>query len=491
MDIIDVVALVKDQKELKDIEVYGYITEKVDRPSNLASSCRVEDGGMFVEMKVFAINLQTYQYELEEKGIYSKDNHIYFANGVLGLYVDNQVDVGNWYSVRGTLRNTSKQDSSCLAMYDLKKHEEGWCIEKNRLGNIDISSWRDSSRLKHYLLESAEKREVVLPKEVNNLQRFHCVPKVELALTNKDNGSVSYEESVKEVEFSEITKIVVTKKLQDAKRDVVEYLKGVLDTYKKKDGDEKFDILLKQLEVSYQRKLLGVATTGEELLNSFAEDREYVKEVMKKFNRREQVKLSLEEKEELYMLIVATILKISSSVFLDVYETLNSMGADVIEVLKSNPYLLLYFNDELGFKDVDYMASCFIDFAIQDIELERDIAFLYSVCRERGVLEYETLQSFSYLLAVDEYNLISFSGSILKNQVKIDISEYLDSRVTYERELYHLEEYKEGKDSYFSYLSKERIENAVEVGLARGIFVVYERNDKKYIGTPERVEERL
>lgn len=190
MEYIDILALLKAFKgSLKNVEVYGRISARLNRPSNLLDSCSTSPNGFFVKMELFAINLSYYSQYLKNYG-YSAPNNIYMINGSMCTFVESTGHhYPDFYSIRGTLRFGSRTSTDYVTIFDFKKNGNNWNIEPSIISNIVIDNWDTNSLCYKWISRCYETGLLEQPVEVSGLRKCLCVE--QKIVVNESNKSLS------------------------------------------------------------------------------------------------------------------------------------------------------------------------------------------------------------------------------------------------------------------------------------------------------------
>lgn len=153
---------------LKGVRVYGYISHKLSRPSNLMDSCALEEGGIFVRMNVMCVDLSYYAQWLKENGLYNKGCK-YFVNGSICLFVQGEgKKYPDWYSTLVTLRQSAKQDLSYVCGFQFHKRGSNWFLACCQLDNILSDEEFEIGRIRDVL-----ENRLTVPPEVLSLPCMH------------------------------------------------------------------------------------------------------------------------------------------------------------------------------------------------------------------------------------------------------------------------------------------------------------------------------
>lgn len=178
MRYIDLVNLLQRyNRELKNVEVYGIISSRLNRPMNLDDSLKYSKTGIFVKVDVFAVNLSYYAEYLKSMGIASKDG-IYMVNGSLVTFIEPQGKVlPDWYAMRGTLRFGDRQSTDFVSLYKFKKDGKSWVLDDTDLYDFEITGVSKDPELSPVLQNCINHNAIVYPKCVENLPKFYHFPR--------------------------------------------------------------------------------------------------------------------------------------------------------------------------------------------------------------------------------------------------------------------------------------------------------------------------
>ncbi len=168
MAYIDLLAYTRDNKALRDIEVFGYIKKEIDTPTNLEEGLGKE--GHFYVMGVYCVNLSSHAENLKELGMPAPDS-IYYVNGDICVY-SLEVREG-WLSCTGDLRCGTKERSNYLCMFNFCKVRGKWSLKSNEFDSTNKARfWSDDCACKLSFIDSRDSDTVLRPTFVEELPKF-------------------------------------------------------------------------------------------------------------------------------------------------------------------------------------------------------------------------------------------------------------------------------------------------------------------------------
>lgn len=390
MNYIDILSLLKLHKgTLKDVRVYGYTGDKLERPDNIFSSVTIDEGCSFRVFKVYAIDLSNYADELGVLGV-STEKSTFFVNGSICVLTRDLQNYPDWYRIDGDLRFGSKVSNNYVTMLNYVKKDGQWHIGENKLEDFEAGVEFGTE------LKSVAFGEELLPAEVRSLPAMRAVqsiadlvdtnetevPLEQNAVYGKERG---YFRAVDRMELAAFSK-------------KYEKFKGVLDEAESKldkvlsDLENEFYIeedypqvteLLDRLNNNMKRKATTNCMTGRTIINKYLNEFgrkaafNYQGVSMKKFitdnfelikgyvvfherdlftgKAYDLVKTAFGNQEKLYAGLLSAITGIPLK---SACEICVSHKVSFIKVVTSNPYILFALG-VINFTDADYLANVF------------------------------------------------------------------------------------------------------------------------------------
>lgn len=550
MDSIDLQALVRTFKKLEGVEIYGYITSKLPRPTNLLQSCTVEDNGFFVRMDVLAVNLSRYKQYLKDCGITNKENNdIYLVNGSVALYVDSRGIYPDWYAVRGTLRLGSHADSHYLVMFPFIKKGSSWSIGKNTLDTMEISGWGRNSRLYASVQESLRNGRVTVPPDVQQYPKFshrmttnqniivhqqsanqaqsEVASTSELATMQSTESSFKPQDRDKVKEPNEMYKILQDKleKIKSSSKTIMESLKNEY-ALQEDSVDSHVEYLVKSLKANlkgkpsvssstgrvlltkYLKDFSGYAnesylntTVGKFLIERFYEVAEYILDSEREINAGGKALLlcrnAFGDREQFYARMLGVLLGINTERLVSICTTCTDNDLSFVKIATTNPYIFLVLSSDLSYKDVDYMAYCLGLCNKKEITRFKLIGIIYDYLNNSsdGDTVYKVSDLFKSCLGVvltkAKYNQCMTSGTYLSETVRSNIYYYLDNTLTRASYMYPSSGWRNKGYSYILPLSRNELELGVNLIIQYGLALTFERDGEVWIASKEYVNREL
>lgn len=467
--VINILSLLKAfNGKLDKVKVYGKVVARLNRPSNLLSNCTERNGGIYVKVDVFAIDLSYYQSYLKDFGYAEKDNIYLVAKGsTLCAYVPaNGYKYPDFYTIEGTLRLGSRTSSEYCVMFNFIKGEgNAWTIGFNSLSDIEFSDWTDGTQHKTLGLQMGNTGVVEYAPEASTFPPMCCVDKyIEV---NKPEPTVSYEpeqhivsnkceyhenrQSVKD--YSDVAK-ELEDKLKTAKSSSQTFI-NTLKTDYANFSDEYVRSLAERLLANLKHKANPVGNTGRSILLKYIKEfsnaeKNYLgnrkvcdilidnyQDIIGYMLDGEQVMLSgvaydvcrnaFGSPEYFYAGIISKIIGVD---LIPVASTCLSNSICFSKLINENPYALQLIAD-LPFKTIEHIALCFGKSNDNDLTSYRNISILNSfindtsdgsTCFNKAELIYKKL---GLTLTESNYNKIKQKGTYLSDTLVSDINTYL------------------------------------------------------------------
>lgn len=472
MDYIDLVALLRafQQKGLEKCEVYGKITRTLHKPDNIFDSVKLSDTGIFFEMSVFAVNLGYYKSYLASSGFKSSDD-IYMVNGSIIIYAENNVEVGEWYSARGTLRFGTKDPSNTyVGLLTYYKNDNAWFLKPCVLNDIDLNLWDKDTTCYKFMNLSIDSNDVVHPGVVNSLPRFSSTrARVEQTHESIEQIPTTVNKFKKISRSSIAEKSNTIDKLQgilaDAKVAKEKYLKSLIAEYGQTSlsyvhelvnnivlnlnvtstGSVTGKRLLKGYLSNYsgsEKKYIGKQTNADYLASIFGEVALYL------FDHNETVtadgsawslcKQAFGDIEIFYAGMVSEICGVPYDDMLVACLMCKKYDLSMVNILNRNPYVLQYLG-VLSFSYIEKLAVCFKKNEDKTIEKHRNIAYINNYIEDSmnsssTIFEIDKIKfpSIGVSLTKSKYIALQNYGSMLSQSVTAKVAAFLGkARLTY------------------------------------------------------------
>ena len=554
MDSIDLLALVKAFGKLDGIELYGYISSSLPRPINLFDTCKTQQGGSFVKMDVLAVNLQRYSQYLKQMGITNKENDdIYLVNGSVALYVSNRGVFPDWYATRGTLRLGSKTDGYYLNLFPFRKSGNDWGIEFNALDTMEISNWGRQSRLYLSVKKSLENGFVTVPNDVARLPRFTArltqgvitpiqqpkgtPPSLADSLQSAMNGVVPQVNISKQSNTFEVVDrddIVqpneIYKNLKDNLESIksfrAKFIESLKNEYSLEDStDDKVRFLVKSLRNNLKskphnsastgrmllKKYLGKfggyaserylgSTTGKYLIDDFDEVSEYILDSNAEVNADGKAwklcKKAFGNRELFYAKMLGIILGLDTDKLGDVCVQCNDNHLSFVDIITTNPYLLLLISSNFQYQEVDYIAYC-LGIKDKSIEGYKLIGIMYDYLNnsDNGSTVYKLSDIMSTKIGVSltkaKYTQCMNSGTYLSETLRCNIYFYLDNTLTKGSYLYPSNGWVKKGYTYTFPLSRNELELGIDLAVKNGIAIKLNKDSEVWVASSKLVEKEI
>lgn len=551
MDKIDLLTLVKTFGKLDGITLYGYIVSKLPRPFNLMASCQTHTDGFFVKMNVLAVNLQRYSQYLKQQGIVNKENDdIYLVNGDVALFVSDRGVYPDWYATTGTLRLGSKTDNNYLTLFPFRKTNDNWFIDLNTLDTMDIAGWNKQSRLYRAVYESIENKGLTIPDDVKELPRFEAkLIQGVVSPTNPQQSSViaNSEDNLNDAFASQVVpdrksfEIVdrqleiqpnelysnLQDKLKSIKVEREKFIKSLKTSYSIKDCDDsKIKFLINSLTTNlkskphnsastgrillkkYLSKFGGYAskpylgtTAGQYLIDDFTEVGDYILGNSDDISANGEAwflcKQAFGDKELFYALMLGVILGVDTSKLESACRKCNDNELSFVNIITTNPYLLLLITNEFNYADVDYIAYCLGLMHNKDIAEYKAIGIIYDYLNNSntGSTIFKLSEIYSSTIGVTltqaKYNQCMNSGTYLSETLRSNIYYYLDNSITKSSYEYIKEGWRKKGYTYILGLSRNEIKTGVDLVLQHGLALSFDKNNITWISSQNYVEKEI
>lgn len=424
IEFIDLLALLRAYKGkgLQRVCVYGRITKKLSRPTNLQDSLIESPNGIFVEMELFAVNLKYYEAYLRSNGYYNKDS-IYMVNGSIITFVENTTKLGvDWFTVFGTLRLGSRDiNDPYTCMFNFRKHGNVWYLDTLPVSDVELSEWDRNGSCYAWINESGRVNQVLHPKDVLALPRVSSALKQTYQPVQRAVGTPVNTETL--MPSTTIAKRTFNKENRQFIKEYNSYVdkfKAILDNSKtskqnfikdlkteysaNETTDYYLSYMLDGISMHLKNKVAPQAMTGRVLLkrylNNFTDsDKKYignqsaseylieiwdeVKQYILDHNTVvtadgvawELCTSAFGNVDLFYAEIVGIVVGFSFETIYSIWETCHKANISLIKILNENPYIL-QFVSSLSFNDIEKIALCFNQHCNQNLTKYKNIAML-------------------------------------------------------------------------------------------------------------------
>lgn len=386
--------------------VYGKVVRELERPNNIFSNVEVPSDAMFVKVDVFAVNLGYHASFLKEHGISNKGN-MYMVNGSLIAVVSRSISLGDWYSLRGTLRYGTKDLSNTyVGLLTYYKDDSGWHIRPSTCNDIEIDEFSDDPEIKGYLERSVDSNHVIVPPMVSAMSSFRA------SLSDRKTEIVSEQFSSRTRSFvrknrsscAPETDILENLRVlsRDAKSARSEFLLSLVSRYSAPDDDAIRYVCNSILE-NFSRRSSPSAFTGRALVKEYLSDfkganKAYAGTKIANYladcfdsvyaylfdtdasvpvdgEAWEICKTAFSDRELFFAGIVSSILGVEFSELRFALGRCESFGLSLSRVLTTNPYILGLVCT-LRFKDIERIALAFGVHLDRSLDLYRNVVML-------------------------------------------------------------------------------------------------------------------
>lgn len=424
IEFIDLLALLRAYKGkgLQRVCVYGRITKKLPRPTNLQDSLIESPNGIFVEMELFAVNLKYYEAYLRSNGYYNKDS-IYMVNGSIITFVENTTKLGvDWFTVFGTLRLGSRDiNDPYTCMFNFRKQGNAWYLDTLPVSDVELSEWDRNGSCYSWINESGRVNQVLHPKEVLALPRVNSVLKQTYQPVQRAVGTPVNTETL--MPSTTIAKRIFNKENRQSIKEYNSYVdkfKAILDNSKTSkqnfirdlkieySADEITDYylsyMLDGISMHLKNKVAPQAMTGRVLLKKYLNNftgsnkkyignqsaSEYLIEIwdeVKQYILDHNTVVTVDgvawelctsafgNVDLFYAEIVGIVVGFSFETIYSIWETCHKANISLIKILNENPYIL-QFVSSLSFNDIEKIALCFNQHCNQNLTKYKNIAML-------------------------------------------------------------------------------------------------------------------
>lgn len=424
IEFIDLLALLRAYKGkgLQRVCVYGRITKKLPRPTNLQDSLIESPNGIFVEMELFAVNLKYYESYLRSNGYYNKDS-IYMVNGSIITFVENTTKLGvDWFTVFGTLRLGSRDiNDPYTCMFNFRKQGNAWYLDTLPVSDVELSEWDRNGSCYAWINESGRVNQVLHPKDVLALPRVNSVLKQTYQPVQRTVGIPVNTETL--MPSTTIAKRTFNKENRQSIKEYNSYVdkfKAILDNSKtskqnfirdlkteystNETTDYYLSYMLDGISMHLKNKVAPQAMTGRVLLKKYlnnftGSDKKYignqsaseylieiwdeVKQYILDHNTVvtadgvawELCTSAFGNVDLFYAEIVGIVVGFSFETIYSIWETCHKANISLIKILNENPYIL-QFVSSLSFNDIEKIALCFNQHCNQNLTKYKNIAML-------------------------------------------------------------------------------------------------------------------
>lgn len=525
--VINILSLLKAfGGKLERVKVYGKIVARLNRPSNLLSNCTEREGGTYVKVDVFAIDLSHYQSYLKDYGYCEKDNIYLVAEGsTLCTYVPLQgYKYPDFYEIDGTLRLGSRTSNEYCVMFNfIKGSNNNWTIGFNSLNDIEFSNWTDGTQHKTLGLRMGATNNVEYAPESNTFPPMCCIDKhIEV---NKPEATVSYEPEQRVItskvthhqsrevikEFSNIAK-ELKDKLDSSKTSLRDFTNKLKLEYFVND-DSYIRDLANRLNANLKHKVSPVGNTGRSYLLRYIKDfknadKDYLgsrkvydvlidhfseiipymldgEEVMLNGVAYEVCRNAFGNAELFYAGVVSKIVGID---LVPVAQTCMDNSIVFSKLINENPYALQLISD-LSFKDIEHLALCFGKSTDNKLSTYRNISILNSFINDTSdgstLFNKNDLQrkKLGMKLTESNYNKIRQKGTYLSDTLVSDLKTFLGTTIV----SYDLNGYRKIGYEYVKPFSSQELEVIIANYETSGLGVSF----NQYITSSKYLEKEL
>lgn len=476
IEFIDLIGLLKTfgNKGIEKSRIYGKITRRLERPSNLQDGVILSETGIFVEMSVFAVNLKYYESYLRGRGVYNKDG-IYMANGNVMAYIDsNSINLvqGDWYTIDGTIRFGSKNASpTYVCVFNFYKTKEGrWGISPCKVSDLDIGEWDSHSQCYAWMSESGRLNQITHPINVQKLPRFNSFMTSEPRPTDSEQNyeqpkavsqNISYfnkESRTKLKEYNENvdkfeSKLLESKTLSD------NYINSIKSKYGYSDSSIDYvKYMLDGLKRNLKRKPMPQAMTGRVIIRKYLSNFKgsnskyagtevgiYLSDIFPEISNYildhncvvsadgkawDLCKSAFGDMELFYAGIVGIILGISYDNIVQMHLTCEDNDISLIRVFNENPYILQFISS-LGYNEIERIALCFNKHNDKSLDEYRNVSMLHALISDTS--NGSTVYTKDMILKSDigvvlpkmKYDTMKINGTYLPSNIRVNIQEYI------------------------------------------------------------------
>lgn len=425
--------------ELRDVKVYGYTGNVLERPSNIYSAVNIDSGCSFREFLVYAVDLSHYKEELLKLGV-SNDKNVYFVNGAVCVLTRNEIAYPDWYVIDGTLRFGTRNSFEYVTMLNYRKSGGTWVIEENKL--CDFSAKEVFNRDLQLVAFGQE----LLPEEVMSLNPMKAVlENTNIAVERNFRPPIervpyyakeaNYFRAVDRSNIKEFSSYI--EKFKDicieADYQLSENIKAIKIKYPI-NGDTSYLVdLLNRLEINLKRKATPKCLTGRMVLNRylstfgkkasfkyqgksiktfFVENMDIVREfaiykesAYLKGNSLELAVKAFSDTEKFYSGLITAITGIDLTSALNVCKSNN---ISLVKVLNNNPYVLTAMG-VLSFSSADTLTSLICYGNIVSLQRFRNMCILHEYVEHSN--NHSTMYNINELRSID-ISLKAIAGAI-------------------------------------------------------------------------------
>lgn len=475
---LDLIKLLKAQnRSLKNVAVHGRIVSRLNRPSSVPDTVKLDPNGIFVRFDVYAVNLTPYETYLRDCG-YSSENNNYMVNGSVVAYVPAKGYVyPEWYTLRGTLAS-SNVNEDYVSLFKWGKSDSGWFIDTNIIDDLVIDDWSKTGILYAWLEKSFAEQKVMHPDDVLNLRPFYCtIPSISAKPTSLDSSlarnmnniqapNVTYmlpknnyesRQVIKDysndasvlqasLENSETSRLTFIKNLKSSyvlTSSLSPYIKFTLDgisnymSLKPSQNAQTGKALLKKYLDKFGKqasaKYVGL-TVSEYLISIFDEVSMYMQKqtgtVMCEGVALELFKSAFYNVERFYCGIISIILGVSYDDLLQVCDLCTKNNISFSRLINENPYALQVISN-LTFNEVEHIALCVGRSSDASLKTYKNIAIIHAKINDADdgstTFNRDRLERSNIGVKVSKakYDSMKQNGSIISKKMQDNILYYI------------------------------------------------------------------
>lgn len=522
--VIDIIALLKAfNGKLENVRLFGKISARLNRPSNLSVTCKEQANGIFAKFEVYAIDLSYYSSYLKDYGYHEKDGiYLLAKNSSVCVYIPKEgYRYPDFYTVNGTLRFGSKSsNSNYCVMFNFRKYNNNWEIKHNSLSDVVVSDWEEGSEHKVLGLRMAQLGEVQYSKSADNLVPIRCVEdKRVYAVSDKEQGVSTSENYISQTVLnSNINKqshesrnkilahSEVAKKLQDklniSLSSRYKFIARLKNDYSTEDADA-INRLATALLQNFSRKASVYGSTGKSILTKYLKEfsdwnKNYLgtklyklvldsySEIYGMITNGSEVSLidhawtlcknAFGDREVFYAGVVSKILGIPTDKMFNLEQICAENGIHLSKLLNDNPYYIIVISQDFKFNEVEYIAHCFGVSNNKDLDNYRNMGILDSFINDKSngsTLFNKTVlynNKLGLIFSQAKHNKIASVGTYLSNSTLKDIETFIGTKVS----LYSSSGFRKQGYNFIKPLNNSEVIKAIELYIESGLGIDFE-----------------
>ena len=537
-DCIDLLAFLRSNKrKLSDVKLHGYITREIEAPYTLSKGVTVSDSCVCIEFQVMAVTLDKYSKILKDNEIDNPD-HLYFVNGAVACFIDKRVEYPDWFTIKGNMFLSARNNSSLVAVLNYSKSPNGqWGIFASYIEDLKPELWVDSLRVTKQIFKSNNERCFVRPKEVSMLPAFSANEYVHNLKVEKSEDFVqdfgeapteisqpSPEVKVVSTDLLSLTELKIkspicdmfNKTLATAFNSRDKYIEGLLETCGfSKTSSEYLEFLLKQLNSYMKSKRTIKSVTGRSLLKDYISF--HSEDAAERYNGVEMsdyiisifddvaeymlestdlpaegkclraIRMLFGNPEIFYASMIGKICGLEFNTFMDAAFVCTKNKIRFSALAMNNPYAIVVLSPSVSFQDVELLAVCLGKWDSRELSSSKNTGLLYDYTSQGSdsstIFLTESLLNakVGVTLTKAKYTAMQTYGTHLSEVVVENVKTYINQALTIERCSYNRQGWVQVGGNYVQPIPRMEVIKAVNDFSYSGVGCAVEINGLQYI----------